>query len=285
MCYNHACDEIAACLILPNKVRLVCRCKGSLDRAEMVSLKAQPIRILVVDNDPKTTLTLAASLEKMGDEFAVDAARSFTEALPKVMRTPYALLITEHKLPGLNGLDLARAVRGVSPHTQIVLMSAFGTQALSETAQLLGFAGYLEKPFTIAQVRELVQRAVYDSPTVRRVLLIENNDGLRILYGQALQNAGYIVSEASSLQEARDLLIDNWFDIILCSLDVGGPKSMRFLREQTAKLSQIGTHVIAISAEGGYRSICEELGVDFYLEMPIAVGPLVTLVDRLAAKH
>ena len=60
---------------------------------------------------------------------------------------------------------------------------------------------------------------------------------------------------------------------------------MHFLREQTARLSQIGTNVIAISSQGGYRSIFEDLGVDFYLETPVAVTPLVTLVDRLAAKH
>ena len=249
----------------------------------MATRKVHPIRILVVDSKPKSTLTLAASLEKLGDEFVVDTARDFNEAFPKAMRNQYNLLITSYELRDLNGLDLARAVRGVSPHTQIVLTSASGGKGLQETAQILGLAGFLEKPFTMAQIRELVQRAVYDSPTVRRVLLIEDNDGLRILYGQALQNAGYSIHEARSLQDAQDVLADNWFDIILCSLDVGGPASMHFLREQTAKLNQIGTHVIAISPEGGYRSICEELGVDFYLEMPIAIAPLVTLVDRLAA--
>ena len=166
-----------------------------------------------------------------------------------------------------------------------MLTSAGKDKGLRETAEILGLAGFLDKPFTMAQVRELVQSAIYDAPTVRRVLLIEDNDGLRILFSQALQNAGYSVHEARSLQDAHKVLADNWFDIILCSLDVGGPASMHFLREQTANLNRIGTHVIAISAEGGYRSICEELGVDFYLEMPIAVAPLVTLVDRLAAKH
>ena len=251
----------------------------------MATLNVQPIRVLVVDSGPKITRTLAASLEKLGDEFVVDTAHNFNKAFPKIMRTQYALLITDYALPGLNGLDLARAVRGVSPHTQIVLMSDVGSEAMRETAQILGLAGFLEKPFTMAQIHELVQRALYASPTVRRVLLIEGSDGLRILYGQALQNAGYSVHAVSSLQDARDVLANNWFDIILCSLDVGGPASMHFLREQAGKLSQIGTHVIAISSEGGYRSICEEAGVDFYLEMPIAVAPLVTLVDRLAAKR
>jgi DNA-binding NtrC family response regulator len=251
----------------------------------MVTLSVQPIRLLIVDDEPKVALTLAASLEKLDDAYVIDTAHSFHEAYTKVRRTQYALLITDFKMPGLNGLDLARAVQRTSPDTQIVLMSGLRDEALRETTEILDLAGFLEKPFTMAEVRELVQRALFDSATVRRILLIEEKEDLRRIYGGALRGAGYLVYEASSLHKARGLLASHWFDIILCSLDVSGKPVMHFLREQTARLSQIGTNVIAISSQGGYRSICEELGVDFYLETPIAVTPLVTLVDRLAAKH
>jgi DNA-binding NtrC family response regulator len=251
----------------------------------MVDPNVQPIRLLIVDDEPKLALTLAASLEKLGDEFLVDTAQNFHDAYAKVGRNHYALLITDYRMPGLNGLDLARAVRLTSPDTQIVLMTGVRDDALRDTAEFLELAGFLEKPFTIAEVRDLVQRALYISPTVRRVLLIEEKEKFRLFYGQALRGAGYLVYEASSLHKARGLLASHWFDIILCSLDLGGKPVMHFLREQTAKLSRIGTNVIAISSQGGYRSICEELGVDIYLETPVAVDPLVTLVDRLATKR
>ena len=97
----------------------------------MATLYVQPIRVLVVDDEPKITLTLAASLEKLGDEFVVDRAHSFDEAFSRVQRRRYALVITDHRLPGLSGLDLARAVQQISPATQIVLMTAYSTGTMT----------------------------------------------------------------------------------------------------------------------------------------------------------
>jgi DNA-binding response OmpR family regulator len=243
------------------------------------------INVLIVDDDPRVALTLAASLESLGPDFAVDTAYGFTEAFAKAERNHYTLLIVDYQMPGLNGLDLARAVQGVSPATRIVLMSAYGTPELRETAQFLGLVGYLDKPFTIAQLRETVRRTTGKPTTERRVLLLEEVHNLRRLYGNALRAAGYRVHEATTLDEAHDLLAIRRFDLFICALDLSGENVMDFVRAQRDKFAQAGTQVIAISAEGGHRSNWEEMGVDFYLETPVATDPLVTLADRLTAKR
>jgi DNA-binding NtrC family response regulator len=240
--------------------------------------------VLVVDDEPKVALTLAASLEGLASGFAVDTAYGFAEAFARVQQTRYRLLIVDYEMPGLNGLDLARAVRRVTPETRIVLMTAYGTQALRDTARLLGLVGYLDKPFTIAQLRELVQRTVGEASKVHRVLLMESKDTLRHEYGTALRQAGYRVHEAKSLAQATALLVRQQFSVFICALDTGGDTVLNMVKAQTNRLNETGTHVIAISSQGGHRSNWEELGVDFYLETPVATGPLVTLVDRLTAR-
>jgi DNA-binding NtrC family response regulator len=244
----------------------------------------QPMRVLVVDDEPKVALTLAASLEGLGAEFAVDTAYGFTEAFARAQQSRYSLLVVDYEMPGLNGLDLARAVRRVTPETRIVLMTAYGTQELRDTARLLGLVGYLDKPFTIAQLREIVQRSMGEASKVRRVLLMEGKDRLRNEYGTALRQAGYRVQETNSLAQATDLLARQRFSVFICALDIGGEAVLNMVRAQTDRLNETGTHVIAISSQGGHRSNWEELGVDFYLETPVATGPLVTLVDRLTAR-
>jgi DNA-binding NtrC family response regulator len=251
----------------------------------MATRDVQPIRVLIVDDEPNVALTLVASLEKLGNELVVDTAHDFDDALAKVERTQYTLLIADYKLPGMSGVDLAQAVRSISPETQIVLMTAYGTAGLRETADLLGIAGYLDKPFSVARIRELVQRIVREATTTRRVLIMEDLDHVRRIYSRALQEADYTVYEATSFQQVRDLLAIHWFDVFICSLDIVGERGTTLLREQTTRLSQAGTHVIAISAQGQYRALCEEIGVEFFLETPIAIDPLVTLVDRLTAKR
>jgi DNA-binding response OmpR family regulator len=251
----------------------------------MATLNEQPIRVLIVDDDPRLALTLAASIERLEPEFFVETAFSFSEAFDKVQRTQYGLVMVDHEMPDLSGLDLARAVRHVSPDSQVVLMTASGTQALRDTARLLGLIGCLEKPLTIVQMRELVQRTATATTPIRRVLLMEDKDDLRHVYSSALRGAGYRVHEVTSLQEARDLLAVRQFDIFICALHLGGEPILNLIREQRPKLNQAGTYVIAISAEGGHRSNWEEMGVDFYLETPIATNPLVTLVDRLTTQR
>ena len=69
-------------------------------------------------------------------------------------------MITDYKMPGMDGIDLAKAVQDISPQTRIILMTAYGSQVLSETAQVLNLAGYLDKPFSVAQFREMVTQVL-----------------------------------------------------------------------------------------------------------------------------
>jgi len=116
-------------------------------------------RVLIVDDEPRVTESLAASLSRIGEAYVVETAHSGGEALAKIQQTPYALVVTDYMMPEMDGLELARAVRRVSPDTQVVLMTAYGGAGLRDTAgQELD--GYLDKPFTVAQVREVVKRAI-----------------------------------------------------------------------------------------------------------------------------
>ena len=75
----------------------------------MATLTAQPIRVLIVDDEPKVALTVAANLGWLGAGIVVDTAHSFADAFSRVQRNQYALLIVDYDIPGLSGLDLARA--------------------------------------------------------------------------------------------------------------------------------------------------------------------------------
>jgi CheY-like chemotaxis protein len=117
-------------------------------------------RVLIVDDEPNVTVVLAAGLEKLGQDYVIETANSGSEALKKVERTPYALMITDYKMPDLNGLDLAMAVRRVSPSTQVILMTAYGTAGLRDKVGNLHLDGYVDKPFSVARIREIVEDAV-----------------------------------------------------------------------------------------------------------------------------
>jgi CheY-like chemotaxis protein len=93
------------------------------------------------------------------------------------------------------------------------------------------------------------------------------------------------VHQAATVQEARDLLAHQAFDVFLADMDMGSERGIDLLREQVDTLRYSGTRIVAASAQESYRSQCEALGVDLFLEKPIEITPLVTLVARLMSTN
>ncbi len=245
---------------------------------------SQSKHILIVDDEVPVTLVLSDALEKLGDAYVVDTANDGQEALAKIQQGNWELLITDYKMPGLDGLTLAQAVQQFSPDTHIILITAYGDDLVRQTVEQLDLDGYLDKPFTIAQVRDMVIQTMHDQADEslpKRVLVMEDTDDLRRLYTRALERAGYEVYAAATLEEARDLLLQHRFAAFLCDVHIGRERGTDLLREQYDKLRQCGTQIIMISADPHYRAMTEELGIEFYMEKPVDIVPLVTLIDRL----
>jgi CheY-like chemotaxis protein/predicted regulator of Ras-like GTPase activity (Roadblock/LC7/MglB family) len=120
----------------------------------------QPKRVLIVDDDPNVVSVLSIVLEKLGENYVFDTASNGHEALAKVKQNDYALLITDYNMPEINGLDLAQAVYQISVDTQVILMTGYGTNRLRETLDRFKLAGYIDKPFTADQIRQVVKHAV-----------------------------------------------------------------------------------------------------------------------------
>lgn len=123
--------------------------------------------ILIVDDDAAILQMLAESLKSLGVEYPIVTAMSSTEALEKIERQTFAVVIADYMMPGITGIDLARAVRKISPDTQVVLMTAYGTARLRDTTRYVGVDGYLDKPFTVDELHAIIQNAVRMPPPAK----------------------------------------------------------------------------------------------------------------------
>lgn len=117
-------------------------------------------RLLIVDDEPNVTLTLSESLQAMGEEYQVEVANDGNAALDLVAKTPYDIIITDYKMPGMTGLELAKIVNKIHPDTQVILMTAYGSETLRSSAQQASLSGFIDKPFTIKQIREVILNAL-----------------------------------------------------------------------------------------------------------------------------
>jgi DNA-binding NtrC family response regulator len=88
------------------------------------------------------------AIEKRGDD-----------GLARAVKDSFNLVITDLKLPGLNGLELVRQLHTAKPRLPIILVTAFGTTETAIEAMKVGAYDYLLKPFNIPQLIELVHKA------------------------------------------------------------------------------------------------------------------------------
>jgi DNA-binding NtrC family response regulator len=131
---------------------------------------------------------------------------------------------------------------------------------------------------------ESAPRAEQEQDTRPKILVMEDTDDLRRLYSKTLEKAGYHVYGAATLQAAQDLLAQHRFAVFLSDIRMDAGLGIDLVREHLDDLNAQGTSVIMVSAEARYRDICEQMGIDFYVEKPVALAPLVTLVNRLTGR-
>ncbi len=117
-----------------------------------------PKRILLVDDEPRITLVLSRGLKILGQQYAIDTASDGQSALTKLQQQFYHLVITDIQMPHLTGIDLVQQAVQLSPKTQFVLMTAHDSPTLRHTIATLPIEGYIEKPFTLQEVRSIIVR-------------------------------------------------------------------------------------------------------------------------------
>lgn len=120
----------------------------------MTDVPAQAERILIVDDDPSMRTALMESVRRLG--FDVQGAVDGADAVERVSRYKPWLVVTDLKMPRLGGLDLIKEIKSRSPHTLMVLMTAYGTVETAVEAMKYGASDYILKPFST----DLLERVI-----------------------------------------------------------------------------------------------------------------------------
>jgi two-component system, NtrC family, response regulator AtoC len=116
-------------------------------------------RVLVADDEEGVRTFVAEALERDGHE--VVQAADGAEALRAAREEPFDVVITDLKMPKMDGMSLVRTLRTEQPDTELIVLTAFGDVATAVEAMKLGVFDYLQKPLSgPAAVRDLVKGAL-----------------------------------------------------------------------------------------------------------------------------
>jgi DNA-binding NtrC family response regulator len=120
-------------------------------------MSATAAKILLIEDDPGIADILQRVLAEEGHK--VVTHQRGDDGFAAAGRDLYNVVITDLKLPGLNGLDLVRQLHAAQPRLPIILITAFGTTETAIEATKFGAYDYLLKPFDISRMLDLVRRA------------------------------------------------------------------------------------------------------------------------------
>jgi excisionase family DNA binding protein len=121
------------------------------------SLAGRP-RVLVVDDEASIRDLLSKTLALA--EYDVDLAPDGRSALERLRIIPYDLLITDLKMPGVDGLAVIREARRLKAEMPVIIITGFSSEASAIEAVNLGVSGYLTKPFRIPRVLAAAAKAL-----------------------------------------------------------------------------------------------------------------------------
>lgn len=116
--------------------------------------------VVVVDDDLSLVGLLDRVLRAAVIKYETVALTNAADALAQCMARPVPLMITDLRMPGMNGLQLIAQVRVRSPQTRVLLMTAYPAPVLEQLARKGYIDYYLPKPFRLAELEQLVSAAL-----------------------------------------------------------------------------------------------------------------------------
>ncbi|MBK8266718.1 MAG: response regulator [Nannocystis sp.] len=167
-------------------------------------------RVLVVDDNHELADNLSELLQDEG--YATLTAYSAERALELAAKEQFDIVLTDIRMPGMNGVELVKRLSAINERAIFLLMTAYSTDAMLGEALRAGVRAILSKP---VDLRELLTRLPHG---VVKVLVIEDDAQLAELLCEALSRHGYDVDSALSCGQARQKIAASPPDVVV--LDV-----------------------------------------------------------------
>lgn len=268
------------------------------------------LRTLVVDDNETNRRILIAMLKRwLAEPDAVEGGAMALELLDAAYRrqAPYRAILIDGRMPEMDGLQLAAAIRQREYLSGAVIMMLTSDEQLAGSARCreLGVAAYLVKPIcqkdllqTLLKVlagkpEELPQRAVAQPAAAPahglKILLAEDNLVNQRLALRLLEKAGHQVTVVENGADAVEQWIARPFDVVLMDVQMpvmDGFRATGAIRELEQSAQRSHTPILAMTAHAmaGDRERCLQAGMDGYMSKPIRPADLMRWLEEVVRR-
>src|SRR3990170_4113088 len=156
------------------------------------------MKILVVDDEALVRDIIRKGLSQMGG-INVEVAQSGFEAIDKIEKGVFDLVLTDLKMPGMDGIELLKTIKGTRPEVMVIMMTAYGSIETAVEAMRIGANDYITKPI------DLNELLIHISKVQKESLLLRENLLLRMEVRKKFE-FNNIIGKSKKMQEVFSLI-------------------------------------------------------------------------------
>lgn len=159
-------------------------------------------RILVIDDEAIVRTSCRRILEPEG--YAVQTAKSGSDGLQALLTDVFDLILTDLKMPDMDGVEVLRKIKETLPDTEVIIMTGHGTVSTAVKAMKMGAHDYIEKPFSPDDLLKLTSKALeikklaIENLALRGQIASHYELGNIIGVSQAMQKIFHLISKVSN---------------------------------------------------------------------------------------
>ncbi len=116
------------------------------------------IKVLVVDDEEVIRKGICRVMEGRG--YQAESSESGFGAIEKLQKAPFNIVITDLKMPGMDGIEVLKAIKILQPNVPVIIITGYSTVDTAVEAMKNGAFDYIAKPFTPKQIIEMVEKAL-----------------------------------------------------------------------------------------------------------------------------
>ncbi|MCX6627029.1 MAG: response regulator, partial [Candidatus Solibacter sp.] len=235
--------------------------------------------VLVVEDEAEVRAYTVAVLKEYG--YRVIPAESAAEALLLREQERIDLMLTDLVMPNVSGRELADRLETLQPGIKVLFMSGYTGGAIEHHAVLEEGAAFIQKPFSPEELAGKVRAVLGPPAPAARILVADDEAGVRGLLRKVLEQAGYEVLEATDGKQVLRQVLALPVDLVITDLvmpEQEGIETIQALRREAP-----GVGIIAISGafEGRLLKAARLLGADAALSKPVAAELLLASVAEV----
>jgi len=146
--------------------------RQEISKETIMDFEKRNTRVLVVDDDDSIRNLMGTILQ--AENIPATLCASGQEALDRIKREDFGMIITDIKLSDFDGMGLLKAAKVINPATDVIIVTGYPTVETAVTAMRFGAAEYFTKPFGMEQLRKTVNRLV-EKRILERKLKVEKH--------------------------------------------------------------------------------------------------------------